>query len=90
MSSIQSVDPGCCGDLLECEILDIWTQSSEVCRKVVDAAMIDKINILRAALDAMAGAASAMPHPPVDYLLVDGPYLPPVTMSYCIILCDFS
>ena len=44
--------------------------------KVVDAGVIDKINILRAALDAMGGAASAMPGPAVDYLLVDGPYLP--------------
>ena len=44
--------------------------------KVVDAGMIDKMNILRAALDAMAGAADALPGDPVDFLLVDGPYLP--------------
>ncbi|KAK9822135.1 hypothetical protein WJX74_009935 [Apatococcus lobatus] len=44
--------------------------------KVVDAGMIDRMNILRAALDAMAGAAAALPGDCIDFLLVDGPYLP--------------
>lgn len=43
---------------------------------MVDVADIDEMNILQAALKAMEGAVAALPHPPPDYLLVDGNQLP--------------
>lgn len=47
---------------------------------IVENKEIDKINILRAALQAMALAVKALPVEP-DYLLVDGNYLPPTRIA---------
>ncbi|KAK9816508.1 hypothetical protein WJX72_001255 [[Myrmecia] bisecta] len=43
---------------------------------VVDASMVDSINILQATLLAMERAVAALPGSPPDYLLVDGNQLP--------------
>ncbi len=48
----------------------------DACRCVVDAAAIDEMNILQAALRAMEGAVTALPCSPPDYCLVDGNQLP--------------
>ncbi|MBS0615971.1 MAG: ribonuclease HII [Verrucomicrobia bacterium] len=43
---------------------------------MIDVLMIDQINILRATLQAMIGAIAKLPKKP-DFILVDGPHLPP-------------
>lgn len=51
----------------------IYQQARGVGVGVVDAAVIDRINILQAALQAMHEALAALPEPP-DWVLVDGPH----------------
>lgn len=51
----------------------IYRQARGVGVGVVDAAVIDRINILQAALQAMREALTALPEPP-DWVLVDGPH----------------
>lgn len=46
---------------------------------IIDVLIIDQINILRATLQAMMGAIAALPKEP-DFILVDGPHLPPTTI----------
>lgn len=47
---------------------------------IVDPALIDQINVLRATFEAMKMAVAALSHLP-DYLLVDGSLLPPLKIS---------
>ena len=52
-----------------------------MCRQVVDAAEIDRINILQATLRAMEGAANSLPGRQPDFFLIDGNQLPQVTFQ---------
>jgi ribonuclease HII len=56
---------------------EIYAAAITVGIGIVDAVEIDRINILRASLRAMAIAAENL-RPPPDYLLIDGPYPAPV------------
>ena len=58
---------------------EIYAAAITVGIGIVDAVEIDRINILRASLRAMAIAAENL-RPPPDYLLIDGPYPAPVEL----------
>lgn len=51
--------------------------TAAVCRSIVDAAEIDRVNILQATFRAMERAVLQIPGAAVDAALIDGPHAPP-------------
>ena len=62
------------------------TEEGADCRAVVDAARIDDINILQAALCAMTSAVGSLQGDQPDFILIDGNQMPKVSLEHAGVL----